>query len=136
MLISNSACPTITLPTRVTDNSKTIIDNIITNDNNYILSGIIQTDIGEHYVYVVFSFILNYSKPLHKNTLVYRRDKSHFNTENFCHQLQSNLENLHTKFINASPNIIIYYYYLFLFALICTNIHTHKQIIMHFQNIT
>jgi len=37
MLFSYSACPKITLPTRVTDNSETIIDNIITNDSNYIL---------------------------------------------------------------------------------------------------
>jgi len=67
-----------------------ISDKII-NDSNYILPGIIQTDNSN------FSITLNYSKPLHKNTL-YHRDKSNFYTENFWHQAQSNLENLSKPF--------------------------------------
>jgi len=103
MLISNRVCSTIILPIQVTDNSETIIDNIITNDSNHILPGIIQTNISDHYV--VFSFTLNYSKLLQKNMLVYRRDKSNFNTENFfCRQLQSNLEKPHPKFTNVPPS--------------------------------
>ena len=36
MILRNSAFPTITIPTSVTENSKTIIDNIITDDSNVI----------------------------------------------------------------------------------------------------
>ena len=62
MILGNSAFPTITIPTRVTENSKTIIDNILTNDSNIILPGIIQTDISDHFV--IFSLTMNFNKPL------------------------------------------------------------------------
>ena len=65
MILGNSAFPTITIPTRVTENSKTIIDNIITNDSNIILPGIIQTDISDHFV--IFSLTMNFNKSLKNN---------------------------------------------------------------------
>ena len=88
MILGNSSFPTITIPTRVTKNSKTIIDNIITNDSNIILPGIIQTDISDHFV--IFSFTMNFNKPLKNNVKIYRRDKSKFNSEEFCRQLELN----------------------------------------------
>ena len=41
MLLSNNCHPLITIPTRVTNNSHTIIDNIITNDPKLLLPGVI-----------------------------------------------------------------------------------------------
>ena len=50
MLASNGYFPLITLPTRVTDISSTIIDHIITNNhNNNILLGVIKTDLCDQY---------------------------------------------------------------------------------------
>ena len=50
MTISNGYYPLIDVSTRVTDNSSTIIDHIITNDHPHnILSGVIKTDLTEHY---------------------------------------------------------------------------------------
>ena len=49
MVISSGFHPKITLPTRITDRSSTLIDNILTNvyDNNHI-SGILINKIWDH----------------------------------------------------------------------------------------
>ena len=86
MILGNSIFPTITIPMRVAENSKTIIDNIITNDSNIILPGIIQTDISDHFV--IFSSTMNFNKPLKNNIKIYWKDKSKFNSEEFCCQLE------------------------------------------------
>ena len=50
MLISNGYYPLINVPTRVTDNSSTIIDHIITNDYTHnISSRVIKTDLTDHF---------------------------------------------------------------------------------------
>ena len=50
MLISNGYYPFIDVPTRVTDNSSTIIDNIISSDHTHnILPVVIKTDLTNHY---------------------------------------------------------------------------------------
>ena len=53
-LFSNGFVPMITRPTRVTSNSATLIDNIFTNqvnnnNINHVMSGILLTDISDHY---------------------------------------------------------------------------------------
>ena len=58
MLTSNGASCVITKPTRVTPNSSSLIDHILTNDmNNTIHPGVIQTDLlSDHYpVFCVLS---------------------------------------------------------------------------------
>ena len=102
MILGNSAFPTITIPTRATENSKTIIDNIITNDFNNILPGTIQTDISDHFV--IFSFTMNFNKPLKNNIKTYCRDKSKFNSEEFCCQLESNLQAFNPQIYSATPD--------------------------------
>ena len=82
IILGNSAFPTITIPTRATENSKAVIDNIVTNDSNIILPGIIQTDISDHFV--IFSFTMSFNKPPKNNLKIYLRDKSKFNSEEFC----------------------------------------------------
>ena len=102
MILGNSAFPTITIPTHVTENSKTIIDNMITNNSNTILPGIIQTDISDHFV--IFSFTMSFNKPPKNNTKIYRRDKSKFNTEEFCFQLESNLQAFNPQIYSTTPD--------------------------------
>ena len=92
MILRSSTFPTITIPTCITENLKTLIANIITNDSNIILLGIIQTDISNHFV--IFFFIMNFNKPPKNNIKIYLRDKSKFNSEEFCRQLESNLQAL------------------------------------------
>ena len=100
VILGNSVFPTLTIPTRITENSKTIIDNIITNDSNIILPGIIQTDISDHFV--IFSLTMNFNKPLKNNIKIYRRDKSKFNSEEFCCQLESNLQAFNLQIYSAT----------------------------------
>ena len=102
MILGNSAFPTLTIPTRVTENSKTIIDNIITNDSSIILPGIIQTDISDHFV--IFSFTISFNKPPKNNIKIHRRVKSKFNSEEFCRQLESNLEAFNAQTYSATPD--------------------------------
>ena len=81
MLLSNNCHPLITIPTRVTNTSHTIIDNIITNDPKLLLPGVIQTDVSDHYL--VFPLTLNYSIPKLNPENIFRKDKSTFNPEAF-----------------------------------------------------
>ena len=47
-MYSNSCTPYITLPTRITPRSKTLIDNIFYNNFNASMSGNLITDISDH----------------------------------------------------------------------------------------
>ena len=102
MILGNSAFPTITIPTCVMENSKTIIDNIITKDSNIILPGIIRTDVSDHFV--IFYFTMNFNKPPKTNIKIHRRDKSKFNSEEFCRQLASNLQAFNPQICSATPD--------------------------------
>ena len=102
MLLSNNCHPLITIPTRVTNTSHTIIDNIITNDPKLLLPGVIQTDVSDHYP--VFSLTLNYSIPKANPDTIFRRDKSTFNTEDFRIELESNLQLFSPSFATANKN--------------------------------
>ena len=49
ILMLHSMIPLIHEPTRVTDRSSSLLDNIFTNDSCYIYSGILFTDISDHF---------------------------------------------------------------------------------------
>ena len=49
LIYSNCLMPTILKPTRITKTSATIIDNILTNSDNKISTGILVTDITDHF---------------------------------------------------------------------------------------
>ena len=89
MLISNGYYPLINVPTRVTDNSSTIIDHIVTNDHTHnILPGVIKTDLTDHYP--ILCTISNLTlKKSHKPT--FRRDFSMFNADDFCNHLNNEI---------------------------------------------
>ena len=61
-LISTGSIPIITLPTRVTDTSSTIIDQIITNDTSHIIKPrVIRSDskLSDHYC--IFCEVIGYA---------------------------------------------------------------------------
>jgi len=64
----------VTIPTRVTDNSQTIINIIFTNDANALLPGVLQTDVSDHFAVFVFSF--KHPKPKNAEATYLKRNKS------------------------------------------------------------
>ena len=88
-LASNGYFPLITLPTRVTAVSGTIIDNLITNDHKNIISGIIKTDLTDHYP--TFCFIDAVTSSNKTNQNIFRRDFLNFNAQDFCDDLSNAL---------------------------------------------
>jgi len=89
---SHGAVPIITIPTRVTNDSSTTIDHIITNDFQHQLHPyVIEADLTDHYpqLRVVKAPKRNKNKP---NKLLYR-DKSKFIPEIFCEEHEAKLLN-------------------------------------------
>ena len=71
----------ILLPTRVTETSATIVDNIFTNNLvNTVTSGNITTDFSDHYSQLVT--VKNLKMDI-KSTTIYKRDYSTFSEESF-----------------------------------------------------
>ena len=90
MLASNGYFPLITLPTRVTTVSPSIIDHIITNDHkNIIFPGIIKSDLTDHYP--IFCFIDAVTCSNKTNLKIFRRDFANFNSSEFCDDLHDAL---------------------------------------------
>ena len=67
LIYSYHLVPTILKPTHITETSATIIDNIITNSNENIKTGIIVTDITDHFptVYYKNSNMFKKRKKIH-----------------------------------------------------------------------
>ena len=90
MLTSNGYFPLITLSTRVTAVSSSIIDHIFTNDHkNIIFLGIIKSDLTDHYP--MFCFIVVGTCSNKTNLNIFRRDISNFNSLEFCDHLHDAL---------------------------------------------
>ena len=89
-MYSNSFIPLINKPTRVTDKSATLIDNIFTNrlsDTN-TLQGILATDISDHFpVFVIFTEICQSNA--NKEEYIFKRSFSPVKISNFCQALGS-----------------------------------------------
>lgn len=103
-IIANGALPIITLPTRVTSTSSTIIDHVITNETKReIFPFVIRNDLSDHYP--VACGIEKLSRRVPKNTykITYYRDKSNFDKDKFCDDLNCNLLN----FYENSPSLKI-----------------------------
>lgn len=92
MLASNGFYPLITLPTRVTVTSSTVIDHIITNDHKHqIFPGIIKADISDHYF--IFCDVVMHTPSVKTYQPIFRRDLRHFDTEAYCDNLNDLLLN-------------------------------------------
>ena len=88
ILGAHQMLPSITLPTRITDTSSTIIDNIfISPTDSNILSGNLTVSISDHLPQFIFLGIKpeTSSKP----PLGFRRDLSKFNCEQFKNQFEN-----------------------------------------------
>ena len=93
MLISYGAFPLITKPTRVTKNSSSIIDHIISNDiKHYILPGIFETcNVCDHYpIFCKIGTLMTKNDNVKTESGFYR-NKSKFNTELFGQDLNFSL---------------------------------------------
>ena len=89
VLASHGYFPLITLPTRVTNSSATIIDHIITNDNLHTLKpGVIRADLSDHYP--IFCTISNISSKK-TSQAVYQHNFANFKPDEFCTDLYDQL---------------------------------------------
>ena len=82
---SDSLVPYITLPTRITPRSKTLIDNIFFNEiNEAALSGNLVTDISDHHAQFLITPKILENNP---NKVTLRRSYKNFNNELFKNDL-------------------------------------------------
>ena len=92
LLYSYALIPTIYKPTRITETTATIIDNIFTNDENVIKSSILVTDITDHMPTVLTTSNNLKSKPIADtfNTKIsYKRKHTEANTTQFKQKLSN-----------------------------------------------
>ena len=105
--VGKSLLSLIKMPTRITSHSKTLIDNIFTNDNeNYLKSGNLSCSISDHLPQFA---MFNSFKPLYpsyKNVI--KRDFSRFNEEEFLDDIKTihfNIQlELQKEDVNKSTN--------------------------------
>ena len=92
----------ITQPTRVTENTATIVDNIFSNNmDNKILSGNIITDFSDHYSQFV-SVIRD--KIDYKSIKMFKRDYSKFSDDSFRDDVSIQNFNNYSKDVNEKFN--------------------------------
>ncbi|XP_065672231.1 putative histone-lysine N-methyltransferase 1 [Hydra vulgaris] len=92
-LLQNNLIPTINKPTRVTNNSSTLLDNIITNNfhNNRLNTGIIKTDFSDHFpTFLVTNNIINNNIP--SKTTIFRRQINENSVKQFQNLLRNNVD--------------------------------------------
>ena len=100
-LYTNAFYPTISKPTRVTDHSATLLDNIITNITGYcIKSGVLYNDISDNFP--VFNLLQINSKITKKYAYIFRR----MNTAKNIEKLNSELKNANWDdvFVDENPD--------------------------------
>ena len=90
-ILSLSCKCAIDLPTRITENSKTLLDHIYVDENKHLyMSGVILSNISDHFG----TFISISTKKLNKakpNQLIIR-DMNNFNYEMFSEELENHLQ--------------------------------------------
>ena len=80
-MVSHYLLPHVLQPTRVTDHSATVIDNIFTNITDYeTISGNILNQVADHFSQFL---ILKKLSVTHKDTAYYQYDYSNFNRDHF-----------------------------------------------------
>ena len=113
-LFSNNFLPCITHPTRISNNSATIIDNIFTNlTNSKITSGNILTHISDHFPQFLILENINIS---HKKQELLKRDYSSFNGNSLLsdftmldlHYLKNDnsINHIYDKFLEDVTNLV------------------------------
>ena len=88
MLHSQSFYPTINKPTRITENSATVIDNILINDLHNHTAGVLVSDISDHLpVFLIIDD--SFEKPQDVGRLGTKRVFNSNNTEHFVNDLNT-----------------------------------------------
>ena len=104
-MCSYGLLPQIIQPTRTTDNSATIVDNIFTNNmNNNKISGNIITDFSDHYTQFVSVFR---EKIDYKSINIYKRDFSIFSEESFRDDVS--IQNFNNQFQDINDKFNDFY---------------------------
>ena len=109
-MISFGLYPSITLPTRLTDNSATLIDNIFTNytDSNSHSSGVLILDMSDHLPYY-YTFTTNWIYSIKAKPPVYNRKFTSENINKLYQELDSiEINSLMYQDIALDPNINYY----------------------------
>ena len=105
-MISHGLLPTITLPTRLTDNSASLIDNIFSSFSNLQMlhsSGILISDISDHFPCYYFTNCNVKLKKVKKN--IQCREFNHENMTNLYNDLDSvDIFSMLNNNINSDPN--------------------------------
>ena len=108
LMLTNSFWPTITFPTRFTENTCTLIDNLYykSNSNNALISsGILVTDISDHLPCFSTFDVSPYYKKDHKTTIFKRLCDENNLIKLHNEILSSNIYNLLDKSTTHNPNI-------------------------------
>ena len=114
LILSHSLTPLTRKPTRVTDTTVTLIDNIFVDDISNIRTGIIVSDISDHYP--IFAIIPNVKTKSHKYVRSGVRDLSQYNINKLKEQLNSlnwsevyNTENVNLSYKAFIDKLLLHY---------------------------
>ena len=103
--------PLITKPTRITGTSATLIDNVFTNSRCTLSTGIILSDLSDHFPILIY-FKLDTNATVHADTVSFQRDFSENNMDLFKEKLGnvdwSRIYSIHTadEAFDAFMNIL------------------------------
>ena len=109
-LITSSFMPLTLKPTRITQHTATLIDNIFTNDIEALESssnGIIFSDISDHLPTVHVRNSKSQKETIQKNEFVYKRNFHDSNTRSFTNEIKSLSWEKTTSNNNALESFII-----------------------------
>ena len=105
LLSSFGIFPMILLPTRVTKDSATIVDNIFTNNlSSPLNSGNIKTDISDHYSQFI---IVKNQKVDTKHFTIYKRNYSSFSEKSFRDDVS--IQNFDNQIIDVNDQFLDFY---------------------------
>ena len=102
LIYSLSMLPTIYKPTRITETTATIIDNILTNDEEIIRSNVIVTDISDHLPTTLSTNVLVKNERSCKKKYMYKRNHNSANINTFKQKLSNVKWNEHLDGIDVN----------------------------------
>ena len=97
-VLLNNLFPLIKYPTRISQHSATLIDNIFTNDDSTLLSGLLLSDVSDHFpIFCICNNIITHSS---NNRFSFKREITEENISRFAQYLN----NVKWDFSNLDPN--------------------------------
>ena len=108
MLASSGYFPLIKISTRVTENSATFIDHIMTNDHqHHIFPGVTKSELSNHYpTLCIVSDLVN--KKVSKYKAIYQRNLTKFKSEKFCESLCNAVPSFFSKQFAIPKTLTLY----------------------------